>query len=137
MNREELITSKEFVFTKMQLDLLNLIEGYMQKNGLNRTQLAEKLGVGKSYVSQLLNVSFDHKISKIVDIALDCNAIPLLFFIDLKEYVRRDAEDKIYGAIPMMRPRKITFSVAQRQSDDSQINEKFILGQQMQVSHGE
>jgi len=94
MNREELITSKEFVFTKMQLDLLNLIEGYMQKNGLNRTQLAEKLGVGKSYVSQLLNVSFDHKISKIVDIALDCNAIPLLFFIDLKEYVRRTLKIK-------------------------------------------
>ena len=113
MERKELISSQEYVLSKFQLGLLNLIEEYMKKNNLNRTQLAEKLGVGKSYVSQLMNVAFDHKISKVVELALACNAMPLLYFVDLDNYIKSDSEDKAYELFPIARPRNISFEIPQ------------------------
>ena len=53
MKREELLNSKEYWLSKIQIDLFNEIEKYMQRNDLNRTQLAEKLGVSKGYISQI------------------------------------------------------------------------------------
>jgi transcriptional regulator with XRE-family HTH domain len=139
MERGELITSREHVFTKMQLDLLNLIESYMGENGLTRTQLADKLGVHKSYITQLLNVSFDHKMSTVVDLALDCNKIPILSFVDKTDFIKIDAEDKIYGLFPMIRPRNITFEVRQREAPAKQENAIFLneFVSQNQFPHGE
>jgi len=73
MNREELLSTKEYVVSQIQLNLLNLIGDYKKKNKLKDFQLADELGVSKGYVSQLLNVTFDHKISKLVDLALACD----------------------------------------------------------------
>lgn len=109
MKRAELITSKEYVIAEMQLKLLNLIEGYMKKNNLNRNELAQQLQVTKGYISQLLNVSFDHKLSKVVELALACNTMPLLFFTDLDNFVKDDANDKYYELMPIVRPIYITY----------------------------
>ncbi len=42
----------------------------MQKENLTRTKLAEKLHVTKGYVTQVLNGNFDHKLSKLIELAL-------------------------------------------------------------------
>ena len=63
MTREELIQSKEYWMAKLQIDLFNEVESYMKKNGLNRVQFAEKLGVSKGYISQILNGDADHRLS--------------------------------------------------------------------------
>ncbi len=107
MKRKELITSKEYVQASIQLNLLNLIEKYMEKKKLKRIELSKELKVSKGYVSQVLNGSYDHKISKLVD--LSCNAMPLLFFVDLNKFVEDDANDKIYEIMPMQRPKAITY----------------------------
>ncbi len=86
MKREELISSREYWVAKIQLDLFNQIENYMTENQLSRTQLAEKLGVTKGYVSQILNGDFDHKISKLVDLALTIGKVPNIDYVDLNEY---------------------------------------------------
>lgn len=109
MNREELIKDKNFIVSGIQLQLLNLIEGYMKKNKLNRDKLAKELKVSKGYVSQLLNVSYDHKISKLVDLALSCNAMPLFYFVDLDKYIKDDASDKVYELMPVVRLRNMTY----------------------------
>lgn len=109
MTREELIKDEGYVTTGFQLKLLNLIEDYMEKNNLNRDKLAKKLGVTKGYISQLLNASYDHKISKLVNLALACDTMPLLFFVDLNKFITDDASDKIYDLMPVMRPKNITF----------------------------
>ena len=61
MKREELIQSKEYWIAKLQIDLFNEVENYMQKKKMNRTQFAEKLGVSKGYISQILipKISFE------------------------------------------------------------------------------
>ena len=65
--REELLSSKEYWIAKIQIDLFRQFEEYLKENKLNRTQLAEKLGVTKGYISQVLNGDFDHRISKFVE----------------------------------------------------------------------
>lgn len=87
MTRNELVGSREYWITKIQLDLFNQIENYMIEHQLSRTQLAEKLGVTKGYVSQILNGDFDHKISKLVDLALAVGKAPEISYVDLEEFV--------------------------------------------------
>jgi transcriptional regulator with XRE-family HTH domain len=58
----------------------------MEREGINRTQLAEHLGVSKGYVSQLLNGNFDHKISKLVELALAIGLCPKLELVLPEDY---------------------------------------------------
>ena len=114
MNREELLRNKEYVVSQIQLTLLNLIGNYQQKNNLKDFQLADELGVSKSYISQLLNVTFDHKISKLVDLALACNTMPLVHFVDLNEFIQNDRQDKVYEIFPIPRVQGITYESKNR-----------------------
>ena len=91
MNREELLTSKEYWLSKIQIDLFNEVEMFMEKNNLNRTQLAEKLGVSKGYISQILNGNADHRISKLIELSLAIGMVPRLSFEDLTSVINKDS----------------------------------------------
>jgi transcriptional regulator with XRE-family HTH domain len=91
MKRKELIKSKEYWISKIQLDLFEMIENYRKDNNLTKTQLAEKLGVSKGYISQILNGNFDHKISKLVDLALAFDKVPLLEYENVDNYILHDS----------------------------------------------
>lgn len=110
MTREELIQSKEYVLGQMQVRLLDAIGEYMEENEFNQTKLANHLDVSKGYVSQVLHASYDHKLSKIVDLALQCDHIPLLFFVRKKPFVDTDSSDMQYSLMPVSRERYITLS---------------------------
>lgn len=86
MTRDELINSREYWIAKIQLDLFNQLEKYMADNTISRTQLAEKLGVTKGYVSQILNGDFDHKISKLVDLSLAMGKVPEISYTNVTAY---------------------------------------------------
>jgi predicted XRE-type DNA-binding protein len=90
MTREELLGSREYWITKIQLDLYSQIEQYMNEQGISRAQLADQLNVTKGYVSQLLNGDFDHKISKLVDLALAIGKVPQIRYSDLGEFTAED-----------------------------------------------
>jgi len=66
MKRSDLIKSREYWIAEIQLQLFNLIENYRTKYNLTKTQIAEKLGVTKGYITQILNGDFDHKMSKLL-----------------------------------------------------------------------
>ena len=91
MKREELIQSKDYWIAKLQIDLFNEVENYMQKNKLNRTQFAEKLGVSKGYISQILNGDSDHRISKLVEISLAIGLIPNISFESMRDLLERES----------------------------------------------
>ncbi len=90
MTREELIQSKEYWMAKLQIDLFNEVESYMKKNGLNRVQFAEKLGVSKGYISQILNGDADHRLSKFVELTLSIGLVPTLSFEDINTLIERE-----------------------------------------------
>jgi len=85
MERTELLQQESYWITKIQLDLYGQIDQYMKSNNLNKTQFAEKLGVTKGYLSQVLNGDFDHKLSRLVRLAMAIGKVPMIELKDLKE----------------------------------------------------
>lgn len=88
--REELIKSKYYQTTKIQMQLFREIESYMKDHNLNRTQMAEYLGCSKGYITQLLSGDFDNKISKLVELSLAIGKIPEITYTELDEYMYMD-----------------------------------------------
>ena len=116
MKRERLLRSKDYIVAKMQLALLNLIGDYKDKKKLKDYELAKQLGVSKGYVSQILNATYDHKLSKVADLALATNNIPLLFFVDVDKFIKDDAENKFYELWAMPKNEDILFSPSKSKS---------------------
>jgi len=106
MEREELMRSQEYWVTKIQMALFALIGNYLKENNLTKTQLAEKLGVTKGYISQVLNGDFDHKISKLVELSLACNIAPVISFVNLDDHISRDAKRKHLLSVSKKLPEK-------------------------------
>ena len=63
----------------------------MAQSGKNRTQLAEHLGVTKGYVTQLLSGEYDHRLSKMVELALAFGYVPQVTFVSAEKVIERDA----------------------------------------------
>jgi len=99
MERQELITNKEYILAGMQLKILNLLEEFMQNKNLKRNELAEKLEVTKGYISQIMNVAYDHKLTKVIELALACEKVPMLFFVEMDKLIQEDRNDKEFALI--------------------------------------
>ena len=85
MKKTELLRNPGYWTQDIQLDLYEAVNRYLKENKMTRTQFAEKLGVSKGYVSQVLNGDFDHKLSKLVELALACELVPVFTFIPLAQ----------------------------------------------------
>lgn len=90
MDRNELLQTKEYWITSLQIALYNCAMQFMAEHEMNRTQLAKHLGVTKGYVTQLLNGDFDHRISKLVELALAFAVVPEFNFTPISDYVAKD-----------------------------------------------
>lgn len=90
MDRKQLLSSKEYWLSKIQIDLFNQVSIYLETNNMNRSELAKKLGVTKGYISQILNGDSDHRISKLVELSLAIGLIPDIQFRNLEEYLKID-----------------------------------------------
>ena len=90
MERAELLKNNAYWVTKIQIDLYNQLLDYMRYNNLNKTRLAEKLGFTKSYITQVLNGDFNHRISKLVELSLAIGKVPVIEYQDLESYIKDD-----------------------------------------------
>jgi len=97
MTRAELLKSPDYWIAYIQVALYNCAEKFMSDYEMNRTQLAEHLGVSKGYVSQLLNGDYDHKISKLVELSLKFGYVPKIEFEGLQEYIRKDSDSQLHS----------------------------------------
>ena len=95
INREELIRSKEYWLEKIQNSLFVELEDYIENNNLNKTKFADKLGVSKSYLSQVLNGNFDHKLSKLIELSLAIDKVPMVKFEKIEKCLTLDEMDKL------------------------------------------
>lgn len=90
-NREELLSSNTYWIETIQNELYSNIVEYMEKENLNQNELAEKLGVTKGYISQILKGEFNFTLKKIVEISLAIGKVPNIEFENLQEYIERDS----------------------------------------------
>jgi transcriptional regulator with XRE-family HTH domain len=68
----------EFILTQLQNELYRELSAYMQKNDFSKKQLAEKLGVSPSYISQVLNGRFNFTVLKLVELSLAIDKVPVI-----------------------------------------------------------
>lgn len=104
MKRQELLKSEEYWVVQIQNDLFGIINEFMVKNKLNRSGLAKAFNVTKGYITQVLNGDFDHKITKLVSLALASGKVPIVSFVDLDQYIKDDAKGLRYVCQTNTRP---------------------------------
>ena len=92
MNREDLLKDEGYWIAKIQTELYRELTAFMERNKMNSTQLANYLGCSKSYISQLLNGNFNHKLTKLVELSLAIGKAPVIEFRDLKKVVMEDTD---------------------------------------------
>lgn len=90
ISREELLNSKEYWLTELQVSLYNEVEQYLHANKMSKREFADKLGVSKGYISQILNGDFDHKLSKLIELSLAIGKAPMLNFQNLNKLIKTD-----------------------------------------------
>jgi len=77
-NIQALRKQPEFVLTQLQNELFRELTAYMERNALSKKQLAEKLGVSPSYISQVLNGNFNFTVLKLVELSLAIDKVPVI-----------------------------------------------------------
>ncbi|MFH0756556.1 MAG: helix-turn-helix transcriptional regulator [Bacteroidota bacterium] len=93
MDYKKLYYNEGYWTTKIQLELYRSLESYMQREGLSRTQLARKLGVTKSYITQVLSGDFNHRLSSLVKLALAIGLVPEIRFKNVDDLVLKLTEN--------------------------------------------
>lgn len=68
----------------IQLMLYDRINEYLKENNLTKKQFAEQIGVSKGYISQILNGDYDHRLSKLTELALSIGLVPKFEFVPEK-----------------------------------------------------
>lgn len=74
-------TSPAYWTQLIQLMLYRNIKAYLEEHNMTQKEFAAHLGVSKGYVSQILSGDFDHKLSKLTELALACDLVPRLEFV--------------------------------------------------------
>lgn len=115
-NYEELLSTDTYWLSTIQIDLFNAINAYMEQEGLNRTELAKRLGVSKGYITQIMNGDFDYRLSTFVKLLLATGNIPNLKIEPLVDYIGRQ---NVMNAIKTETTEKIHIPV---QTDNTAIN---------------
>lgn len=95
IKREELIKSKEYWLAQLQTMLYQNVEDYLKENQMTKSEFAQKMGVSKGYISQILNGDFDHKLSKFIELSLMIEKVPLLKLEDIEKVLLLDKEKKL------------------------------------------
>lgn len=86
--REKILNQPSYWVEGINGFLYNAILEYMETNDINRTKLAEYLGVSKGRISQILNNGeINFSIEKVIEIALKVDKFPVFEFKDKKEYL--------------------------------------------------
>jgi transcriptional regulator with XRE-family HTH domain len=94
ITREELLRSPEYWFQGEQNELYRQVVAYMEREGINRTQLAERLGVTKGYVSQILNGNFNYTLKRLIDLALAIGLVPRIQYQNLEMMINAEKTTK-------------------------------------------
>ncbi len=123
----ELLQTETFWTTKIQTELYDAVEQFLEQNNLTRQKFARKLGVSKGYITQVLKGDFNHRVSKLVQLALAIGKVPVLHFVDMETYLN-EQEKKV-------KQQKIQLDKPQVQTYESDIRDTFHLNtEKMAVS---
>jgi len=85
--KERLIRGEGYWMETIQQAIHEALLAYMEKHGLNQTELAGKLGFTRGYVSQLMNGNFNLSQRKIIQLLLKLDMVPDLRIRSVDDYL--------------------------------------------------
>lgn len=88
--REKLIRTPEYWFEQAQNELYRQVTEFMEKKGINQTQLAEKLGVSKGYISQVMKGEFNYTLRKLIELSMAVGKVPTIEYKAIDEVITED-----------------------------------------------
>jgi transcriptional regulator with XRE-family HTH domain len=91
MNREDILKRPAYWFEHEQNELFRQVSDYMERENINRTELAKRLKVHKSYVSQILNGNFNYTLKKWIELCLTIGIVPGEYR-KLEDIIKADSE---------------------------------------------
>lgn len=111
---EERYQDADFWTGKLQLELFRLIRQHLEETGMSQNAFAREIGVSKGYLSQVLNGNFDHKLSKLVSLALAVGKLPVINYEDVDKVIKkaRGQYEPLYSAF-VSPPTDVVFDVQQ------------------------
>jgi transcriptional regulator with XRE-family HTH domain len=86
LSKKELLSTPNYLLTKYQNEIFRQLVNYMESNNLSQKDIAEKLGVSGSYISQVLNGNFNFTLKKLIELGLMIDKIPNLEFVTIDEF---------------------------------------------------
>lgn len=86
LSKKELLSSPNYLLTKYQNEIYRQLTTFMELNNLNQKDVAEKLGVSRSYINQILNGNFNFTLKKLIELGLLMDKVPSLQFESFDEF---------------------------------------------------
>jgi transcriptional regulator with XRE-family HTH domain len=96
IKKEELIKTEEYWFETLQNEIYRMVADYLVKENMNQSQLAEKLGVSKGYISQIMNGNFNYTLKKLIELSLAVGKAPVLEFRALHEILKNTEKESTH-----------------------------------------
>ena len=90
ITKSDYLKTPEFLLTKYQNEIFRQLNEYMTLNGLSQIDVANKLNVSSSYVSQILNGNFNFTIKKLIELGIMMGKVPDIDFVRFNEYWMRE-----------------------------------------------
>jgi transcriptional regulator with XRE-family HTH domain len=92
VRKEKLLSRPNYLLTKYQNEIYRQLVDYMNVNNLTQKDVAKKLGVSDSYISQIINGNFNFTLKKLIELALMIGKVPALEFIEFGEFWRKEKD---------------------------------------------
>ncbi|MEJ0055764.1 MAG: helix-turn-helix transcriptional regulator [Bacteroidota bacterium] len=94
LKREEILSSPEYWFEDAQNELYRQVVEYMERENLNQTQLSQRLGVTKGYVSQILKGEFNYTLKKLIELSLAIGKVARIEYQSIAGVLADDNKSK-------------------------------------------
>ncbi|MES2111364.1 MAG: helix-turn-helix transcriptional regulator [Bacteroidota bacterium] len=92
MSRAKILSSPAYWFEKSQNELFRQFHYYMERENINQTQLAERLGITRGRVSQILRGESNFTMKTLIELGLFIGVIPKISYRPLDEEIKSDLE---------------------------------------------
>lgn len=89
---ETLLQTEEYWLEEIQNEIFRKVHAYMEREHLNQSQLASRLGVSKGYISQILNGRFNFSLKKLIQLSLALGLAPQLQFTPLSKLSQKKSK---------------------------------------------
>ena len=94
MTREQVLRHPAYWFEHEQNELFRQFHSYMKNEKINQTQLAERLGITKGRVSQILRGESNFSIKTLIELGLSIGVIPKIKYIPVEQELKEDSLNK-------------------------------------------